>query len=392
MAKAEKVKLTKRVVDAAKATGKEYVIWDNEVAHFGLRVTQAGGKTYILSYRHLGKQDRCYFGRPTEITVEQARHMAMEANTVLKAGRNPKKERQQARADASALAFDAYVERFISDFLPDNWERFQQEGARLLRREAVPHFSNTPLPHITRRDVTALFDALRPRPGIAKNTSTVLRKLFRWAVSRGDIPDNPMAGMELPKGPKGRKRYLPLAELVHVWRATQSIQHPFGSLVRVLILTGQRRDEVAAMHWNEIDLEAMVWTIPGSRTKNKKDHLVPLDRAVLGELDGANGTREGFVFGVNQPFSNWNYWKTKLKRLLEPMEHWTLHDLRRSNATGMQSLGVPTDHIEAVQSRAVVQGAGTRYQRYAFLDEKRAALEKWTRHMTAAADDLPVAA
>lgn len=392
-------KLTKRVVDAAKPTASMYEIRDTIQKGFGVRIFPSGTKKFFFAYkmpkRHGARQGFVSIGTyASPWTVELARDEASRlSHSVRRNGEDVALARKAQSEDAVSLAFDTYAELFIRRYLPVKWERFCNEGTRLLRREAIPHFRNTPLPSVTKRDVTALFDKLSDRPGIAKNTSTVLRKLFNWAEARGDIPMSPMLRIELPKGPGKRKRYLDDNELAALWAVTLEFDHPYAALVRTLILLGQRRDEVANMKWEELDLEARTWTIPGQRTKNKHDHLVPLPQEALAELF-ARPNRTGWVFSVSgdRPIQNWSYWKRKLNPRVSQLliergaaapNDWTLHDLRRSVSTGMQRLGFNRDWVEVTQNRALTGETARRYQLHEYLPEKWKTLTEWDRHIAA---------
>ena len=395
-------RLTKSVVDDAKPGVKDRFIWDSTLKGFGLKITPKGAKTYVFQYRiggRAGRSRRITIGKHgAPYTPDKARQEAeRHAYAVKHQQLDPQAAKLAQRNDAVVLAFDTYVEKFIKEYLSERWERFQSEGARLLKREAVPHFGSTPLTAITKRDVTDLFDTLKPRVGVAKNTSTVLRKLFNWAVERGELAQSPMDRIALPKPPAARRRYLGDAELAALWKASNKLGNVYGSLLRALILLGQRRDEVGAMTWSEIDLDKAIWTIPGERAKNGKTHLVPLSRQAIKELK-ATGTRTGYIFTVsgNRPIQNWSYWKRRIDPLLAkelekadlpPPADWTLHDLRRSFATGLQRLGEHEDVVEALQNRQVRAGNAGTYQRYGYEMEMQRAAQRWGDHMDVLAQD-----
>jgi integrase len=399
-------KLTKSVVDEAKPGVKDRFIWDTTLKGFGLKVTPGGTKSYVFQYRiggRAGRTQRVTIGKHgASYTPDKARQEAeYHAYAVKHRQIDPQSAKLAHRNDAVALAFDKYAERFITEYLPDNWVRFQKEGARLLRREVIPHFRTTPLPSITKRDVSALFDKLKPRVGIAKNCSTVLRKLFNWAVERGEIEASPMDRIALPKAPPSRSRFLDDNELKALWRVTLDIDHPYAELIRALILLGQRRDEVANMTWGEIDLQQRIWTIPGERTKNAKVHVVPLSSQAMAVLQ-SSPRRQGFVFSVSgsRPIANWTYWKRKINPLVEAgvtkdnhakPSPWTVHDLRRSVGTGMQRLGEHLDVVEALANRQVREGVASIYQRHDYRTEMALAAQRWGDHIEALVGDRGIA-
>lgn len=392
-----KQKLTKRSVDAAKAVGKEYVIWDNQLSGFGLKVTKKGGKSFIFRYRMGGRgfpDRRVTIGSPSNgITAEQARKEAEKHAIAVAQGIDPQEQRKQIQLDAISLAFDRYAEFYIEKYLKNDCPKSWPEAARLLRTNAIPHFKHKPLPSINKRDIQALMDNLADRKGIARNTYANIRKLLKTAFARGDISSNPMDGMRPPEKVAVGDRYLDDTEIAALWIASQNINHPYAALIRTLLLTGQRRDEVADMVWEEIDLEKAVWSLPGgNRTKNGKPHDVPLSDAAMEELVASRIDDCEFVFSASasKPIQNWSYWKRKIDvKFTEEMSArgelppapWKIHDLRRTVATGLQRLGVAGDVVEAIQSREVREGVAGRYQHHDYPTEKRAALELWSNHI-----------
>jgi integrase len=210
-----------------------------------------------------------------------------------------------------------------------------------------------------------------------------LHKLFRWAVTRDIIPANPAADMDKPGSETKRDRVLSDSDLAAVWKAAETLGWPFGDVIRLLILTGARRNEIGHLRWSEIDQDAI--KLKGERTKNAEPHNIPLSPAAIAILsEGPRIAGSQFVFTTNgrSPVSGWSRIKTRLPTLDEP---WRLHDLRRTVATGLQKLGVNLQTIEAVLghvsgSRSGVVGV---YQRHSFDAEKRAALDAWGAHVMA---------
>lgn len=390
-------RLTKKIVEAAPVTGAEYVVWDTTLSGFGLKVTKQGAKSYIFRYRMGGRgfpERRVTIGHPRKgMKVDDARGEAQQLAAMVRRGDDPRVQIERMKVDA----FGEYAEMFIATYLPENWPKWQGEGARLLRREVIPHFGPTPLAAITKRDVTALFDRLAPRVGIARNVSTVLRRLFNWAVERGELERSPMDKIRLPKKPSVADRHLDDVEIAALWSATQAIDHAYAGVVRTLLLTGQRRDEVADMVWDEVDLEKALWRLPGGlRTKNGQPHDVPLADAVVEQLAAFKTTGSEYVFSPTGegPITNWGYWKKRLddefqRVMVErghlPPEHWKVHDLRRTVGTGMQRIGIDGDVVEAFHNRQVREGVAGRYQHHDYPVEKREAAEKWADHVVSLA-------
>jgi integrase len=240
--------------------------------------------------------------------------------------------------------------------------------------------------------VIELLDSVKKRaPVMATNVFAVIRKLFSWSVARDIIAASPCVGVETPAVVESRDRVLTDDEIKRLWSAAGELGHPFGHITKFLLLTGQRRDEVAGMAWGEID--ARLWTIPKERAKNSKTHDVPLSDAALAVLDEVRlaprvYSPNGLMFTKTgeTPASGFSKAKTQLdKRMGTGVPPWRLHDIRRTVATGMQKLHIPLEVTEAVLnhisgSRAGIVGI---YQRHEYFDEKRQALETWGRYVTA---------
>ena len=232
---------------------------------------------------------------------------------------------------------------------------------------------------------------MHDRPAIARLTHATLRKMFRWAVSRGDLDRSPLEGVEPPPPVPSRDRVLSDQEIALVWRGSEELGWPFAGLFRLLLLTGQRRDEVASLNWIELDRIQALWLLPAHRSKNKKPHLVPLSEqaiAVLDEfVDGEDWPRQGLVFSTTgkTPVSGFSKAKKRLDEYVatalepNPLEPWRTHDLRRTVATGLQRLGVRFEVTEAVLNHVSGARSGIAgvYQRHDWAAEKREALAQW---------------
>ncbi|MCP1469685.1 integrase [Sphingobium sp. OAS761] len=403
-------KISKRAVDEATANPKrDTFIWDSVLKGFGLRVTKSGVKSYVIQYRVDGGPTRRttigMHGSPW--TPGEARAFAEEFLYRVKQGCDPVQEKVEAKKAAEELAFDAYVDRFDELYLKTHWKGTRQRTESILR-QVKPHFKNRPLTAIRRKDVSELLDGYVDRPAQRKLIHSVLRKLFNWAVDEGDLEVSPIAGMKAPKAVPSRKRVLSPEELVCLWLASGELSDIFRPIVRLLILTLQRRDEVASLNWSELDLENAIWELPAERAKNGEEHRVPLSQLAVAELDRLKGKRSGIVFTTTGITAASGFSKSKRaldKRMLEIMREraekrgedpdeviftpWRYHDLRRTGATNLQALGVPVEVTEAVLNHI----SGTRggiagvYNRFRYEAEKQKALETWCaqlQHMIAA--------
>jgi len=215
------------------------------------------------------------------------------------------------------------------------------------------------------------------RKAIAGRTLAYGRACYGWAMKRERLPGNPFANLPTDDyRVASRDRVLTGEELSAIWRATGDVGEPFGSIVRLLILTAQRESEVGGVAWAELSDDLAMWMIPAARAKNGNDHLVPLAPAAR-ELLTALSRDHALVFPGNAGtgFQGWSKAKARLDER-SGVTGWRLHDLRRTAATGLQRLGVRLEVTEAVLNHV----AGTRagivgvYQRHNWMDEKRTAL------------------
>lgn len=377
----------------------EAFFWDDDLAGFGLRLRAGGKRTWVVQYRMGAKQRRVSLGTPATLAPEKARRSAADILAKARLGQDFQAERGRVRAEA-ALTLGVVVGRYVAEHVETRQRpRSQVETKRHLLKHWRP-LHGLPLAQVDRRLISDRLGrlALESGPIAANRARSALAALFSWAMRHGLAEANPVVGAIRPGEERSRERVLSLAEVAEVWRACGD--DDYGRIVRLLILTGQRREEVAAMCWPEVDPDRALWSIPGGRTKNGRPHEVPLsDSAVrlLREVPRRDG--RDLLFGQSSgPFRGWGRAKTRLEaRMLaarrhaaahagvEPAAvtvppHWTLHDIRRSVVTHMNELGVQPHVVEAVvnhlsgPARAGVAGV---YNRATYLPEKAAALARW---------------
>lgn len=411
------LRLSKRVVDAAPApVGNDAFIWDTELRGFGLRITPKGVKSYVLQYRLKGKPARrmTLGGHGNPWTVESARREAERRLIKIRQGIDPvEEERQKEREaaeqaaeeerrakEATTLAFDAYADEFVKLYLKVNWKDSWEDGEGVLKA-AKPHFQKTIL-EITRADVVTLLDSYSDRPGMKKLVHSVLRKLFNWAVDRGDLDRSPIEKMKAPKTPPARKRVLSPEELIALWHACADLGDLWRPFLRLLICTLQRREEVAGLDWSEIDLDTGMWQLPRERAKNDQPHRIPLNALAIAELRALGPKTRGLVFTTTgeTPVSGFSKAKKRLDELMldqlrdraekrgedrddAVLPAWRLHDLRRTGATNLQALGVPVEVTEAILNHisGTTSGIAGVYNLYKYEEEKRLALDTWSEQL-----------
>jgi len=399
-------KVTKRSIDELAATAREEFLWDKDLRGFGVKITKTGVKTYVYQYRMGGREAPTrrhtigLHGSPW--TPATARQEAERLSLNVARGIDPNAAELERRRLAVDLAFEPYAARFRATCGDSGWGKMVE---RTLRLHVTPHFKRKPINTITRSNIAALLDTISPEKiALRRNTFAVLRRLFRWAVNRGDIPLSPCSGMDTPPAVVPRDRVLSDAELARIWLAAATAGKLFGPIVRLLIATGQRREEVSGLDWSEIDQHSRLWTLPKERAKNGIAHLVPLNECAIEVLRGLCGgqeewPRKGVIFATSggKKYIAHAKGKQQLDRLIScdghsEMAAWRLHDLRRTLATGFQRLGVRFEVTEAVLnhlSGAKAGVAGT-YQRHDWSVEKRQALDQWSKHIRVITSETPI--
>jgi integrase len=383
--------LTVRAVEAATSPKERREFPDGYLPGLYLIVHPTGSKSWAVRYRHHGQPRKHTLGSYPAIDLKAARALGAKALRTVAEGRDPSQEKAQARAahvDSIERVVDQFIERHCKRL---NRPKTARETERLLRQHVLPRWRGRSIDSITRRDVLDVLDRVvdSGAPIMANRTLAAVRKLFNWAASRDIIASSPCAGVKPPSAETARDRVLSDEELRAVWQAADKTGFPFGSIVKLLILTGQRRDEVGQMRWSEIDIDKRLWTLPRERVKTGQPHEVPLSDAalaVLREVPRINDSPLVFTTNGTTVFSGYSKCKSRLEELLpSDMPHWTLHDARRTLASGMARLNINLPVIEKVLNHSSGSFAGIVgvYQRHSFADEKRRALETWGNFVSA---------
>jgi integrase len=372
----------------------DLLVFDDDLAGFGLRLRSGGKRTWIAQYRLGTKQRRLSLGSAAAIDADEARKRAKAALSKVTLGIDPQIEKNGARVQASVTigsTAETYLSRWAETRLKPN--NFAAE-CRYLRGHWSP-LHEVAVQSVTRAMVAARLGQIASTKGpySANRARAALSAFYSWAIGEGLADANPVVGTNKAIDEESRDRVLTPKELSLVWRLAG--EWDYGAIVRLLILTGQRREEVGGMLWSEIDLGAAMWRIASERTKNARPHEVPLSAPALGVLRGLE-RREGraFVFGSREgPFQGWSNAKVALDtrmsaELGRAPTPWRLHDIRRTGATRMADLGVQPHVIEAVLNHISGHKAGVAgvYNRATYAAEKRQALDMWGSHVAAAID------
>jgi integrase len=363
------------------ATGQAEV-FDAGYPGLALRISYGGRKSWAFFYRIGGRLRRMSLGTYPALTLADAREAWREARQEAQAGRDPATARKREKGSTD---FEGVLAEWLRRDQAGN--RSKDAVERLIRKDALPAWQHRQIGDIGRRDVLDVIDAVvdRGSPITARRLHAHLHRLLKWATGRGIIATNPMQDLPKPGSETKRDRVLADLELAAVWRGAEQLGWPFGTVVLLLILTGARREEIAGLRWSEI-ADGQIH-LSGARTKNGEPHDIPLSAAaiVLVKSVPRIGASE-YVFTTtgHSPISGWSRVKAKIDTAA-PLPAWTIHDLRRTVATGLQKLGVGLQVVEAVLghtsgSRAGIVGV---YQRHTYADEKRTALEAWGAHVMA---------
>jgi integrase len=401
------------------ATGRvEY--WDQEVRGFGCRIAASGIKSLQVLVRVNGRSKRVTLGRfqpgddgPLDhpatfplggyLSLSAGRHKAREIISLARAGIDPEEAEREAMALAARSRANTYAQvahEYIERYAKPRTRTWKLTAAYMRER---PDWDPRPISSIARRDIIAALDekARDSGPYGANRWLAANRGMFNWALSRDYIAASPFVGVRPAIKELPRERTLTPDEIAKLWAAWTKIGYPFGPALQLLLATGLRRNEIAALKWDEIrprpiDAEASddfvpiqwVVTLEGGRTKNKKQHVVPLNSlavSIIAKLPCIGDS--GFVFPAGRSGRNVKGYATGLwgrkKRsgIVAGVTGWRVHDLRRTVATGMAELGIPGSTIGQVLGHTERGITARHYLRYDYGNEKRLALEAWGRKL-----------
>jgi integrase len=421
--------LTDKAIQAAKPAppGRRRDIDDGQVPGLKLRVTDKGSKSFVLITRYPGYDQpaRRSLGEyhAVTFTLDKAREKGRQWLALVKRGIDPKQEEERIRLEQQedqerktkeeqrrqANSFAAVAEDYIADHVLK--KRRGAKVARDIRRLAVATWGARPIESITRLDVRELVLRIKDKggdpsnkkkegaPEQARNVLSHLRTLFDWAIERGKygLESSPCDRIKPSRliGPKpAGQRTLDDSELRHVWKEAETFGYPFTPFVKLLLLTAQRRTEVAEARWAEFDLDRALWTIPGQRMKSGHAHLVPLATEAVEILNSLPRFGRGkFVFtatGDAKPIAGFSWLKNRIDTLAAEhiREPWTFHDLRRTARTHFSAIPVQ----EVVRELALAhsqQGLQKVYDLFKYQDEKRDLFEGWAKRLMAIVEPVP---
>jgi integrase len=393
--------------------------FDAAFGSLALRVTSGGHKSWSLFYRTGGRLRRYTLGVFPALKPADARRGASRILEMVAKGTDPLAEKKAQRyvRPPEEETFAAVVRDYLERFAKKNTaSSTYAETKRVLEGDDLKAWQKRPLAAISRRDVNDVIDAIATRAEVQANrTLAKLRALFNWAVDKVRIPVSPLEGLKPPTKEQARDRALSDDEIRWFWTGCEASGWPFGPLAQLLLLTAQRRDEVAGMEWGEIDFKKSTWSMPRQKAKNNRAHEVSLSAAALVILRALPRVSDRIVFTTTgkTPVSGFSRAKRRLDKEMEkarrtflnlpqddqayrraldipagkplPVEipRWIVHDLRRTAATGMARLNVPPHVVDKVLNHVSgkIRGVAAVYNRFEYLKERRAALDEWARYV-----------
>jgi integrase len=383
------MKLTAQSADGLKLQrGEADRIWfDDAIPGFGIRVRDTGSRSWVFQYKIANKTRRLVIGAATAVKLGRAREIASEYHAKVKLGRDPASERrvqvQRASHTLGALV-TRYLDQQRSELRPGSY----REIVRHLERHAAP-LHPLPVDAVDQRVIAERLSAIEKNSGpvTANRVRASLSAMFTWGMREGLVLANPVANTN-KREEKPRDRVLVDSELRAIWQAVGESQ--YGTIVKLLMLTGQRANEIAGLRWAEIDFDRGVISLPGNRTKNGRPHELPMSPQVRARLESRPRTEgRDLVFGNGEgPFSGFSRCKETLDNQIadligRPLAAWVLHDMRRSVATGMAEIGIQPHVIEAVLNHISGHKGGIAgiYNRAQYSAEKAQALARWDEHV-----------
>ncbi len=369
------------VAEAEPPAAGRLELWDADLPGFGLRITPAGQRSWQVMYRIDGRKRRLTLGSFPALPLKFARDAARATLKEVAKGNDPAAQRASLRSGALTFArfAEAYIERYAK-----REKRTWQADARMIEADLLPAWGPRAIDDIRRRDVIEMVERVcaRGHPYAANRRLALLRKMFAWGVEVDMVPATPVVGVTPPGREARRQRVLDEAEIAALWRAWNNMAWPFGPLFKLLLLTGQRRNQVASLRLADIGFAQQIWTVPEESGRPGSGHEIPLSTFALEIATSVPRTASDYVFPARgQPDRHASGFSKAAQRAsrLSGVADWRTEDLRRTMADGMVRLGTPAPVVRNILDRAArttVGGVEVGDDRSAF-EDMRAALEAW---------------
>ena len=351
-----------------------------------MRVRPSAHKTYVLFYRakNRTRNRKLTLGRAEAIQATEARRQARELHGQIAAGKDPADDKLAYRNASLGIAYEA----FKKEHLPKVSREHAKGRERIFERHFLPKLGDKVLSEISRAEIKEIVDKIaRKHKSAACNAQRGFSAFLSWCVEHGLIEQHVLRGSKLPAQYRPRERILTDDELFAVWTACEGSPRVWRAYFRMLIVTGQRRTEVADMRWDEINLEGLTWTLPAHRTKNRREHVVPISPLMMSVLREAPG-KDGFVFPapLNQklPLRAFGRQTNELRKQAK-VSGFRLHDIRRTAASIMGKIDVAPHVIEAILNHksGIISGIAAIYNKHKYEREKAIGLRRYGEYVEA---------
>ena len=367
---------TERLVKSLKPGPKRLDYWDGKVPGFGLRISESGRKTWVVLYRASGRLRRYTLGTYPTLPLKDAREMAGDALQAARKGKDPAGDRKRER---TAETFKELASRYLDEYAKKHKKSWKRD------RNAINNDLNPAIGHlkanaVRRRDIIELLNKIadRPAPILANRVLEIVRRLYNWGIQQ-DLVDHTPCTLIAPRPEKTRERVLSDEELRKFWRALDPEKPKWAAVFKLRLMTAQRGAEVRQMRWDDLDLDTCWWTIPPEHSKNGKAHRVPLTEAAA-DIIKAQPKPTGAVWVFPSPDRKGGPLRsvtkaTKRIRKRCAVAFWP-HDLRRTAATTMASMGIARLTIGKILNHTDPSVTSV-YDRFGYDEAKRLALESW---------------
>ncbi len=368
------LKLTERCIQSIKPPKKRTSLSDGRGLE--LRVTPDLKLTWSLIFRFNGKKTRYTIGAYPSVKLKDARVLADKLRSQIAHGINPQQQKLEARNCNSILVNDCY-KQFLERHLKQNL-RTWDEYDRRMRSDVLPAIGQKDIRALTKANLLKIIDAIMDRnaPVLANRVLQYMSKFFKWCVGRGYLDNNPVQGIPKPAKERSRERVLSLAEVTAIYRASDALGSIIGGFVKILILTGQRRSEIAELKWSELSDKQI--NISRDRSKNDKPITTPLTARALSVLNNIPRNNGEFVFsttGGHRPIGSFSKIKARLQKHSQT-SNWTYHDFRRAIATYSAEIGFSRFEISEMLNHTDNSVTGV-YDRSSQLEVKERVLICW---------------
>ena len=374
MPKLSMVRLTDTFIRSLKPKKQRYDVYDASQPGFGIRVATSGALSWVLLTRENGRRKRITLGRYPALSLSKAREAARVALSEVQDGTFDRKK--------AAATFETAVEEWYAR--EQRARKSFTQVKQAMQLHVLPFLGRHQLDQITKTDLMRAIDRIADQGKLtqANRVRAFITRFFNWATERDLITASPAAALPKPAMEVSRDRVLSRDELIAVWRAAEQMGLPFGRIAQLLILTAQRRDEVAGMKWSELDLDRARWIIGKERAKNSKTHIVHLSPqaiALLSKISRQDDVDLVFTTTGRSAVSGFSKAKAALDARSD-VSDWRLHDLRRTAATFMaDDLGIAPVVVDRILNHVAgsVRGVAAIYQRGEYLTDREAALGAW---------------